>query len=187
VEPGSKLYNNDCLIIENSKRMDGMKKFFFTLLLYGGGIIVLGFVAGYPIIGILIALFVSVSLYMSLIYGQIVGAEFALRNPPPPGETRIAIKVFEQEISMSDNFIFLPPASDGQQHNFIINKGGRPKGSLSSAELTRGTTVEDILPFLREAKEAREKQDGSFTKLCKSNNHPESTVRDWLERYSDKL
>lgn len=164
-----------------------MKHFLISLLLYGGGIIALGFMAGYPLIGVLLALIVSISIYGSLLYGQIIGAEFALRNPPPPGETRITLKVLDQDIHMSQNFIFLPPSPDGQPHNFTINKGGRPKGSLSSAELTPGTTADDILPFLREAKKAKEKQDGSFSKLCIQNNHPESTVRGWLERYSDKL
>ena len=68
-----------------------------------------------------------------------------------------------------------------------VNKGGRPKGSLSSGELTKGTNIEDILPFLLEAKEAHERKDGSFTKLCNQQKLPESTVRDWLERYKDKI
>jgi len=164
-----------------------MKNFLIAMLVYGSGIIAMGFLAGYPIVGILLSLFIVVSFYLLSIASMVHGAEIALRNPPPPGKTKITLKVLDQEISMSKDFIFSPPAPDGQLHNFTINKGGRPKGTLSSAELTPGTTADDILPFLREAKEARDKQDGSFAKLCEKNNHPESTVRGWLERYSDKL
>ncbi len=69
----------------------------------------------------------------------------------------------------------------------IAKKSGRPKGSLSSSDLTRGTTIQDMLPFLQEAKEARDKADGSFANICEQSKIPTSTVRDWLERYKDQI
>lgn len=62
---------------------------------------------------------------------------------------------------------------------------GRPKGSLSAASLPPGMTVDQIVPFLRKARQAWEAQDGSFAKMCREAEHKESTVRYWLEQYAE--
>jgi hypothetical protein len=71
---------------------------------------------------------------------------------------------------------FVPPA-----------RRGRPKGRLSSLELDGDATIDDILPFLKQAQRARERKDGSFAQLCREKNYPESTVRTWLDVYADKI
>jgi len=102
--------------------MKKISTYLISLVIYGGGTIALGFLAGHPTVGIVIALFVVVSLYGVSVASQLAGAETALRNPPPPGETQITFNVFDMEIAISKKFIFSPPESDGQTHNFMLNK-----------------------------------------------------------------
>ena len=64
---------------------------------------------------------------------------------------------------------------------------GRPRGSLSSLAEPKGTTIDDVIDMLREAKRAREAQDGSFAELCRQVEIPESTMRSRVKNYADLI
>lgn len=90
-----------------------------SLLIYGSPIIILGILAGHPVIGILLALFVVLSLYATSIYSQLVGAENALRNPPNPGATHVSLTAFDKVIWQSQSFNFVQLTSSPSDEDII--------------------------------------------------------------------
>lgn len=165
--------------------MKGIKTFVVSLAIFGSGTIVLGFLAGYPIIGIGLALFIVLFMYLLSVASQLAGAENALRNPPPPGETRVTLKVFDREMPFSEKFIFSPPAPDGRSSTFVIdvfkNKGGRPQGSLKGG---LNINSPDVMQWHREAKRIwQEESYEAFVNFCKDAGEDEATVRSRIQKY----
>jgi hypothetical protein len=162
--------------------MDGMKSFFISFLIYGGGIIFLGFKAGYPIVGILLALFIVASLYVLSIASIVHGAKMALQNPPPPGKTKVTMKVFGTEVDMSDEFYFSPSTMDDRPRNFTIYPlGGRPLGIIKGGV---NINLPDVKQWHLEAKRILEEEGHKeFKKYCMEHGENESTVRSRIKKY----
>lgn len=161
--------------------------FFVALLVFGSGTIVLGFLAGYPFAGVLIAVVVVGLVYLYGIYSQLSGAEQALRKPPPPGETQVTLKVFDIESWKSEKFIFSPPTSTpGGETNFHVSilskdRGGRPRGSLKGGEKINNP---DVMAWLAEAKRIwQEESYKDFVEYCEDAGQDEATVRSRINNY----
>lgn len=128
--------------------------------------------------------FLIIGLAISYVNGYLQ----ALRDPPSePREVRAIIKLFGWR--WPTPFEYMPP-SDGATGKLpaaveVLTKrrGGRPIGSLSAGNLPPGTTLEQMLPFIRQAKAAREAKDGSFADLIRNSGYSESTVRRWIDLY----
>ena len=157
-------------------------KFLVSMFFYGTPIIVLGFFAGHPVTGVLIALYVVLSLYFSTVFGILNGAETALRNPPPIGETQITMKVFGREVNISEEFIFSPPETNGRKSKYQpMASGGRNYGSLNN-----GLNINDldVMQWHKEAKRILDEEGHKeFVAFCKEAGQNESTVRSRIKKY----
>lgn len=128
------------------------------------------------------------------VYAQaLYGFAFALRDHLAPQDKGVfgqlanlirehAARLEATSDIYTERLIELPVAEEKQKC-----ARGRKRGSLSSLAEPKGTTVDDVIDMLKEAKRAREAQDGSFAELCRQMDIPESTMRSRLDNYADMI
>lgn len=162
------------------------------------------------IAGAALAVFLSAGLYVGYHLGFVRGYLYALRNLPKDGidldptpilyrrEKALGLvkdpgEKYGKLIDVWPKPIHYTP-SPGASADIpasvkpsIGKPRGRPRGSLSAGSLPPGTKLEDIMPFIRMAKNALVANDGSFSRLCQEYGHIEGTVRGWIDRYGEEI
>lgn len=103
------------------KIFSGLLSLLLCVLLPG----ILGYLAGHPILGLLVGVIFWVLIVLFYVLGIIAGAKYALKNPPKQGQTWIDLNILGRKIPISEKFNFLTPVKFNlamRRHRAIYRK-----------------------------------------------------------------